>query len=214
MKRAFWVRPPLWVLVLFCFSMALSATAYVTTREGLRFVSRKLQPTERRVVLTALQAWDELTDGQSASTTRKLRVMLQENRLRSMHGLSFARPRERSTFGYTDERDRILLNPRLCFGSMVWRDKKRVHDYDLVVTLSTLVHEDQHYSRNAGEREAYRVEWLFLRQALKVARQRGLSYSESLALWEEQTALRIGETLGEEQARRLAEELNLTANRP
>lgn len=214
MKRTFWVLPPLWVWVLFCFSMALSATAYVTTREGLRFVSRKLQPTERRVVLAALQAWDELTDGESAPTTGKLRVVLHDNRLRSMHGLSFARPRERSTFGYTDERNRILLNPRLCFGSLVWRDKRRVHHYDLVVTLSTLVHEDQHYSRKVGEHEAYRAEWLFLRQALKVARQRNLSYSESLALWEEQTPLRIGETLGQEQARRLAEELNSLAGRP
>ncbi|MCE7875532.1 hypothetical protein DYH09_34910, partial [bacterium CPR1] len=88
MRRTFWVLPPLWVWVLFCFSMALSATAYVTTREGLRFVSRKLQPTERRVVLAALQAWDELTDGESAPTTGKLRVVLHDNRLRSMHGLS------------------------------------------------------------------------------------------------------------------------------
>ena len=62
MRRPFWVWPPLRIWVLFLFSMALAATAYQTTREGLRFVSRNLQPDEERVVLAALNAWDELTD--------------------------------------------------------------------------------------------------------------------------------------------------------
>lgn len=188
--------PPLWVWVLFVFSLSLAATSYVTTREGLRYVSRNLHGGEERIVLAALDAWDELTDERSADTTARLRVMLFQHRLRSIHGDSFVRSRERSTFGYTDERGRILLNPRLCFGSLIIRGGGQVYAHDLVITLSTMVHEDEHFSRQAGEREAYRAEWEFLRRAVVVARSRQLFYADALEHWESQTELRVSENLG------------------
>lgn len=196
MKKPFWVWPPLWVWVLFLFSLSLAATAWVTTSEGLRYVSRALNPDEQRVLLASLEAWDELTEGRARVTTGRLRVLLNSRRLRCLHGDCFTRTRERSTFGYTDERGRILVNPRLCFGSLIIRGRGEVYAHDLVVTLSTLVHEDEHYSRKASEHQAYRVEWEFLRKSVQVARSRDLPYAEALERWEDQTSLRVEEKLG------------------
>lgn len=216
MKRPFWVWPPLRIWVLFLFSLALAATAYLTTREGLRFVSRPLHADEERVVQAALNAWDQLTDGRARKTTGRLREMAHTRKLRAMHGDSFARSRERSTFGYTDERGRMLLNPRLCFGSLSIRGSGEVYAHDLVVTLSTLVHEEEHYTRNVGEREAYRAEWQFLRRSVLVARSRDLPYRVALERWEGEISLRLEENLGPELARQIESELDaeLSYERP
>ncbi len=212
MKRSFWEWPPLWVWVLFVFSLSLLGTAYVTTREGLRYVSRSLRGDEEKVVLAALDAWDELTDDRSADTTGRLRVMVHTRRLRGIDGVAFVSSRERSTFGYTDERGRILLNPCLCFGSLTIRGRGEVYAHDLVVTLSTMVHEDEHFTHQAGEREAYLAEWQFLRRAVGVARSRELPYAEELAQWESHTAQRVAENLGPTLASQLEEQLDATVS--
>lgn len=188
--------------------MMMVATAWVTTREGLRFISRSLGRDEERVVLEALRAWDELTDEASYDTTSRLRTMVYAHRVRCIHGDSFARARERCTFGYTDERGRILLNPRLCFGSLVIRGRNEVYVHDLVVTLSTMVHEDEHFSRHASEQQAYRAEWRFLKAAVVVARAKELPYAEDLEHWESETGMRVSEKLGAEVATSMQAELD------
>lgn len=130
----------------------------LTLREGRRFFSRPLTASEERVVESALGLWARLEE----KPPKLLCEMLADHRIRAMDGMTFARCEERTAFGYTDERGRILLNPNLCFTCqqvLAPRLNAGVADSDLVATLATLRHEQRHLISGASEEAAYEEEW-------------------------------------------------------
>lgn len=150
--------PPPWVWLIFSLSMLILAASMLTVREGRRFLSRGLTASEERVVRAALALWE----AQEGRPQTLLSAMLADRRIRAMDKMTFARPEERSAFGYTDERGRILLNPNLCFTCqhmLAPRLNAQVADADLVATLATLQHEVRHLVSGASEEAAYEEEW-------------------------------------------------------
>jgi len=153
--------PSAWVWLVFSLSMLIFTASMLTLREGRRFLSRPLSASEQRVVLAALKL-DEEQEGRAHPL---LVAMLREHRIRAMDRMTFARPEERSAFGYTDERGRILLNPNLCFTCqqmLAPRLLTGVAESDLVATLATLQHEVRHLVSGASETMAYEEEWRYV----------------------------------------------------
>lgn len=166
--------------------MGVLSASMLTLREGRRFVSRRLTPGELRIVTSAMATWESCPDAAGAAAMREA---LRSGRLLAMHSLSFARVEERSTFGYTDERGRILLNPNLCFGNQ--RLSGKSDHGDLVATMCTLYHESRHMLYGATEASAYEDEWVFARrnQAWAAASQPELA--RELSVWGEEMPCRI-----------------------
>lgn len=161
----FWRRPDRKVWFLFLGSMVVFVASMLTLREGLRFVSRPLDATERRIVGRALEIWASLGTEEDLRASTRLRDLLSRDLIRAMDRASFERREERITLGYTDERGRILLNPSICFGSYHTLGPALgggIQDGDVVRTLSTLYHEDLHREHGAPEAAAYESEWRFL----------------------------------------------------
>ena len=153
--------PPPWVWLIFSLSMIIFSASMLTLREGRRFLSRPLTPGEERVVSAALELYRQ----QEGHEHPVLVSMLKAHRIRAMDKMTFARPEERSAFGYTDERKRILLNPNLCFTCqqmLAPRLRGEVADADLVATLATLQHEVKHLVSGASELLAYEEEWRYV----------------------------------------------------
>ena len=141
--------------------MLILAASMLTLREGRRFLSRPLTDSEERVVAAALGLWKQ----QEGHDHPVLSAMLKAQRIRAMDRLTFARPEERSAFGSTAERGRILLNPNLCFTCqqmLAPRLCTGVADSDLVATLATLQHEVRHLVSGASETLAYEDEWRYV----------------------------------------------------
>ncbi|MEW6284354.1 MAG: hypothetical protein AB1758_37410, partial [Candidatus Eremiobacterota bacterium] len=141
-------------------------------------------------VEAALTALEELGE---AGVAGRMRRLLGQGKLRAMNDPTFQRPRERCTFGYTDERGRVLLNPRLCFASLTAFGREGA-PCDVVVTLSTLVHEHEHVARHASEEQALEAEWRFLRRAVGQPHR----LRAELASWEGEMDARVEERLGRE----------------
>jgi hypothetical protein len=117
---------------------------------------------------------------------------MRSNRLFAMSTLSFDRVEERSTFGYTDERGRILLNPNLCFGNQRLSGSAKPDSGDVVATMCTLYHESRHLLYKATEASAYEDEWLFVRRSIVWAgRSRQPELARELTLWSEEMPCRI-----------------------
>ena len=155
--------PTLWVWAIFALSMTVLAASMLTWREGRRFGSRALVPSEERVVRAAIELLATQPGGANARSI--LTPMLTQHRVRAMDRFTFARAEERNAFGYTDERGRILLNPHLCFAyqrTLSPRLLKGIADADLVATLATLHHEIHHLLEGASEESAYEDEWRFV----------------------------------------------------
>ena len=139
--------------------MLIFTASMLTLREGRRFLSRPLASAEERVVMAALQLWQQ----QEGREHPLLSAMFREKRIRAMDRMTFARSEERSAFGYSDERGRILLNPNLCFTCQELLAPRlcgdHIADSDLVATLATLQHEVRHVLSGASESLAYEDEW-------------------------------------------------------
>lgn len=166
-RGGFWRRPDRRVWLLFLGSMVVFVASMLTLREGLRFVSRPLDETERRIVSRSLEVWAGFGTPEDLQAVARLRKLLSRDLIRAMDRQSFARRQERITIGYTDERGRILLNPSICFGSYHTLGPALgggIQGGDVVRTLSTLYHEDLHRETAAPEALAYQSEWRFLRR--------------------------------------------------
>ncbi len=141
--------------------MMILGASMLTLREGRRFSSRPLNQSEERVVAAALELWKQ----QEGREHPQLAAMLKQRRIRAMDKMTFARPEERAAFGYTDECQRILLNPNLCFTCQQMLSPRLctgVADADLVATLATLQHEVRHLVSGASEALAYEDEWSYV----------------------------------------------------
>ena len=184
--------PPPWVWFIFLLSMIILGASMLTFQEGRRFISRDLDPREATLVNASLTLWENVQEPGEQIAIRVLRKRLAEGRLRAMSSLSFSRAQERSAFGYTDERGRILLNPRLCFPNMKYlRDSDQDPD-DLVSTCSTLYHEACHLLWGASEACAYEREWLFLSRLRAWAEASGnRPLAEEVSVWEKSMPSRI-----------------------
>lgn len=195
--------PPPWVWCVFFLAVTILTASMVTLREGRRFVSRDLTEEEVRIVAAAITLWEKAAP--EGERTNRLRAMLGDRRLRVMDTPSFVRAQERSTYGYTDERGRVLLNPRLCFANhdllpeIGAAPSPCIQCADLVATLTTLYHETTHLFEGASEATAYEEEWLFLRRLSAYAsRQRDGSLLEELGDWEKAMPSRVELCLGAE----------------
>ena len=162
----FWQRPPRWAWLLVLFSLTLLSVSMVIWWEGMRFQSRELTPEEHAVVTRALDYWAQ--SKVESSRVSLMRKNLEAGKIRAMDEDSFFRARERSTFGYTDEHGRILLNPKLCFPGLRYLGELSPtrSSMDEVRTLATLYHEHLHLYDRVSEEEACRKEWSFTRKCL------------------------------------------------
>ncbi len=198
-EAGFWRRPSGWVWAVFCLALGIFLASMVTWHEGRRFVARRLTPQETRIVMQALAVWESMPVQERDGDVVLLRRMLLEGRLLAMEASTFERPEERGTFGYTDERGRILLNPNLCFANGRMCGSLKPDGCDVVATLCTLYHETRHLIGQAGESLAYEQEWLFARRTLVWADERGqTALVEDLAEWEREMPTRIRLYLGRE----------------
>jgi hypothetical protein len=190
----FWQRPSRWVSVLFALSLALLAASLLTLREDLRFQSRPLNPAERHIVERALATWKR------SGLDPGLLARLNPNCIRAMEQNSLTGPAERATFGYTNKRRRILLNPDLCFGvyTLLGSDRDVA---DLIPTLSTLYHEALHLLDRASEAEAYRGEWRFVSELRATTSNPRLR--RELERWDKEMPSRVRECLGAAELRRI-----------
>lgn len=194
MKEGFWQRPTPWVWAIFGLSMLLFVISMATWREGRRFVSRRLHPEEARIVAEAMTLWGKLP---GVGRLDDCRSVLSSGELRVMHSLTFVRAQERSTFGYTSEHGRILLNPRVCFAQQKMRGGSSPAEADVVATLATLYHEMHHWRHGATEEAAYEAEWQLIRAGREWAElQSQASLAQAFAEWEEEIPSRIQLTLG------------------
>lgn len=188
--------PSAWVWLVFSLSMLIFVASMLTLREGRRFLSRPLTASEERVVLAALK----LCALQEGRAHPLLLEMLRDQRIRAMDRMTFARPEERSAFGYTDERGRILLNPNLCFTSEQVLAPRLLHgvaDSDLVATLATLQHELRHLVSGASETLAYEQEWRYVcRTRSWCARHQRTGLSLELLDWERHLPARVSLHVG------------------
>lgn len=189
--QRFWQRPPNWLIWFLLCSLSLFALSMWTVREGHRFQSRPLEPEEVAIVEASLKLWEELCP--EPQVTELLSKNLEQGLIRAMDQDSFDRAQERSTFGYTDERGRILLNPELCFAalhSLGPECHQELHLVDLVRTTTTLYHEYQHLSEQASEEVAYLREWSFIRRCR--AATGDFDLERELHEWELEMAARLG----------------------
>ena len=194
-REGFWHRPSAWVSSLLLLSLGLLSASLLTLREDMRFQSRALRPNEKRIVEQARAIWVQ------SGVESEVAASLDLDNVRAMDDDSFARPQERGTYGYTDKRRRILLNPELCFTVFQilgpGRDG-RVDEADLAPTLATLYHETQHLLYGVSEEEAYLREWRFVR-AVQRARSNDPARARlkrELERWEDEIPGRIEEKLG------------------
>lgn len=200
--------PPPWVWLIFSLSIVIFGASMLTLREGRRFLSRPLTGSEERVVAAALELWRQ----QEGRQHPLLVDMLKEHRIRAMDKMTFARPEERSAFGYTDERKRILLNPNLCFTCqqvLAPRLCAGVADADLVATLATLQHEVRHLVSGASETLAYEDEWRYVCRTRQWCVQHQLpGLSLELLEWERhlpaRVRLHVGATAAEPMQKRIS----------
>jgi hypothetical protein len=187
----------------------------LTLREGRRFASRSLHPAEIRIVLAALKLWERSPEGKDAV---RMRAVLADGQLLAMGSTSFSRAEERSTFGYRDERGRILLNPNLCFAQQRMSAPRYPDSTDVAATMFTLYHESRHLLHQASEEVAYEDEWRFVRGT--GAWTGGLLTAElarDIGAWEQEMPGRIKLYLGGatlDQIRARVEAPPLTANTP
>lgn len=183
--------PPPWVWLVFSLAMLVFGASMLTLREGRRFLSRPLTESEERVVSAALELYKQ----QEGREHPLLLSMLKSRRIRAMDKMTFARPEERSAFGYTDERKRILLNPNLCFTCQQMlspRLSTGVADSDLVATLATLQHEVRHLVSGASELLAYEDEWRYVSRTRHWCVQNGMpGLSLELLEWERHLPARV-----------------------
>lgn len=209
----FWRKPSPWVWTVFGLSMLLFFVSMATWREGRRFVSRRLEPKEARVVGEAMKLWSEIPGVERVEGCRSL---VNSGELRVMHALTFVRAQERATFGYTSEHGRILLNPAICFASQRMSGLERPTESDIVATLATLYHEMQHLRYGASEEAAYEAEWHLVRCARAWASDQGrASLSQAFSVWEEEMPERVRLTLGQESVDRVqARQLALSLSSP
>ncbi len=199
-QGTFLQMPSAWVWSLFGLSMIIFSLSMLTTWEGCRFVSRPLKSDEQKIVMAALDHWGQFQASEDGETIEALKAMIARKHLRVMDSPCWGRAEERSTFGYTDERGRILLNPALCFSyHRSFGPGNGVHIGDLVVTVATLFHESRHMLSHDPEPLAYQKEWLFVRQLAGHSGQPKGVYDE-LNHWEGQMDERIACTLGKSEA--------------
>jgi hypothetical protein len=183
------------VWLVFGLSMLVFSASMLTLHEGRRFVSRRLTAQEIRIVQASLALWEGALQKQDVA---RLRTMLAANDLLAMDSLTFARPEERGTFGYSDEHGRILLNPNLCFANHRMAGERTAGMDDEVATMCTLYHETRHLLHGATEAVAYEDEWQFARCARRWACRRGMSgLAGDLAEWEMEMPGRIRLYVGE-----------------
>ena len=203
--------PPHWVWSVFTLSIGIFVASMLTWREGRRFVSRPLLPQEARIVMAALNLWQSTTEPPAAIA--RLRAMASEGKLLAMSQLTFQRAEERATFGYTDERGRILINPNLCFANQRTCEPDRPDTGDIVATLCTLYHESRHLLYQTGEAQAYEMEWGFVRRTTSWARVDQPTLARELGSWEEEIPVRIrlyvGDTMVEKIRARVEENWRL-----
>lgn len=191
--------PTAWVWLVFCLALGIFFASMLTWREGRRFAARRLTPQETRIVMQALTVWEKMPVQERGGDVKLLRQMLLDERLLAMESSTFERPQERGTFGYTDERGRILLNPNLCFANQRMCDSPRPDGCDVVATLCTLYHETRHLIGQASESLAYEQEWLFVRRTSLWAVEKGQTgLVEELAEWDREMPTRIRLYLGRE----------------
>lgn len=182
--------PPPWVWSIFTLAMAIFSASMLTWREGRRFVSRPLLPQEARIVMASLNLWERTAE--SPPALLRLRAMAAEGKLLAMSPLTFQRAEERATFGYTDERGRILINPNLCFANQRMCEPNRPDGSDMVATLCTLYHESRHLLYQTPEPQAYEQEWGFVRRTIRWAREnQQLELARDLGQWDEEMPTRI-----------------------
>lgn len=200
-SEGFWRKPSPWVGTVFGLSLLLFLVSMATWREGRRFVSRRLEPKEARIVGEAMKLWSEIP---GVERVEGCRSVLHSGELRVMHALTFVRAQERATFGYTSEHGRILLNPGICFASQRMSGSEKPSDSDIVATLATLYHEMQHLRYGATEEAAYEAEWHLVRSAKEWASTQGRpSLSHAFSVWEEEMPERVRLTLGQECVERV-----------
>ncbi len=181
--------------------MVLFAVSMATWHEGRRFVSRRLQPRETKVVSSALKLWGEIPH---AGYLDDCRDLIRAGQVFAMHPLTFVRAQERATFGYTSEHGRILLNPWVCFGQQQMSGSLEPNEADIVATLATLYHETHHLRHGATEEVAYEAEWRLAQRGREWALGEGRnSLSVAFADWEEEMPSRIKLALGQETLVRL-----------
>lgn len=204
--------PPPWVWSIFTLSIGIFAASMLTWREGRRFVSRPLLPQEARIVMAALNLWQSTPDPPDGLA--RLRAMAAEGKLLAMSSLTFERAEERATFGYTDERGRILINPNLCFANQRMCEPDRPDVTDVVATLCTLYHESRHLMYQTNEAQAYELEWGFVRRTTSWARQNQPTLARELTHWDEEMPMRIrlyvGDTMVEKIRAKVDDDLELS----
>ncbi len=202
MESGFWKKPTPWVCTIFALSMLLFLISLATWREGRRFVSRRLHPEEARIVGEAMTLWGKLPGVERLDDCRSV---LRSGELRVMHSLTFVRAQERSTFGYTSEHGRILLNPRICFAQQKMRGGSSPAEADVVATLATLYHEMHHLRHGATEEAAYEAEWRLTRTGREWAEEQSeVSLAQAFTEWEEEIPSRIQLTLGNDVWQRIS----------
>lgn len=186
-RGSFWRWPTPWVWLLCTLALAIFAMSMLTWREGQRFQSRSLSAAERVVVESALDLWQQW--GEESTSLRRMRQLIQRDRIRAMALGVNARAEERSAFGYCDEHGRILLNPELCF--LYWRSLGRLDEADRVATLATLLHEGHHLQAGSDEAMAYAYEARCLNRLVSWSKRRSEpKLHQELRLWESQIGKR------------------------
>lgn len=205
MKSAgFWQRPSAWVCGLLLASLAVFSLSMFTCFEGCRFASRPLSGNEKAIVLRALDSWAQ-SPASEPDTISRLKAMVAHRNLRAMDSCRWSGSAERGTFGYTDERGRILLNPALCFCFQRSLVGSAPHDGDVAITLATLYHESRHLVGQDSESVAYEKEWLFVRSIIPTV---GPALGAELSHWEAHMPERIQCLLGPQAAQDIAKRVD------
>lgn len=196
----FWQKPGPWVWTVFLLAMLIFVCSMLTWREGQKFPSRQLTARERRLVLSALAFWR--VQGGNPREALRLEELLHNGSIRALDG------RQPRTFGYTDERGRILLNPGLCFAYDEILGKEQPQPGDLVATLATLYHEFQHLTERASEAVAYEREWELVHRLLLFCPDP--AYRRQLQAWDQQLPLRVGVQLGAQELQRMRQNIQVS----